>query len=162
MLPRMLLLRQSQAVHRSCSGGGPCPAPSQGRGQGLAEAAQPGWDSPGSGPAAAPHLSAPKGHLALHVSRPQPAPCRPPRSCPCLLHRRPARGGLAGTPRCPVPQACTSIALFPHAMPGWGWGNRKPQSSCSQLLRHIWIATCALLLLLLLLLLFTLCRHVGS
>lgn len=38
-------------------------------------------------------------------------------------------------------------------------GNKKPQSSCSQLLRHIWIAMRALLLLLLLL--FTLCRHVG-
>lgn len=132
--------------------------PRQGRGR--AEVAQPGWDSPGSSPAAAPHLSAPGGCTALHIPQPQPpSPRRPPRSRPRLLQRRPAVLGWAwpAPPGAPSRQPARPSPSF--LAPCQAGGNRKPQSSCSQLLRHIWIAMRALLLLLLLL--FTLCRHVG-
>lgn len=67
-------------------------------------------------------------------------------------------GGPAGISRCPVPKPAHSAPFF--LVPWQAGGDRKCQSSCSQLLRHIWIAMHASLLFLLLLL-FTLCRHVG-
>lgn len=110
----------------------PCSAPSQGRGQGSAEAAQPGWNSPGSSLVAAAHLTALKGHPVLHISQPQvlfSSLTSPKLLLPAALQA--SWKGPGRTPRHPNPQACTSPCVLEAG------GHSKPQNSCRQLLRHI-------------------------
>lgn len=121
-LPRKLLLRQSQAVHQSRSGGGPCPAASQARdGAGhrrptrLAQSRQQSGSCPTpqcprrAHGAARPSASAPLSSPAF----PQPPP-------PAAAQASRAGVGLAGTPGHPVPPARTALTLLPCALPGWG------------------------------------------
>lgn len=128
----------------------PCSQPRQGTGLGRGSPARLGqsWQRPGSCPTpqCSKRLS---GAACLSASALFSLLAFPQLPLPAALQVS-WWGGLAGTPRCPSP-------FF--LAPCQAGGNRKPQSSCSQLLRHIWIAMRALLLLLLLL--FTLCRHVG-